>query len=217
MRVVSKLRVLDAGCGRRCAIDFPDAHVTGLDTSREALDLNPALDARIIGDVETYALPPESFDVIVCHDVLEHLPHPERALDNLVRALAPGGELHLGLPNVLSARGLATKLTPQWVHVWYYRRVKGSATAGKPGYGPFKTYLRLSLRPARLRHYASTRGLSIESLELYEAGTAARDMERSRLVRIIFPLLIGAMRLASLGTANPRLSDIELVLAKPSH
>lgn len=41
----------------------------------------------------------ESFDVILCADILEHLKEPERLLAKLPAALAPGGRLVASLPN----------------------------------------------------------------------------------------------------------------------
>ena len=40
------------------------------------------------------------FDVIVCGDVLEHLADPGAVLSALVRALAPGGDVIVSVPNV---------------------------------------------------------------------------------------------------------------------
>ena len=42
----------------------------------------------------------EPFDVIVCADVLEHLPRPEELLARIREWLAPGGTLLVSLPNV---------------------------------------------------------------------------------------------------------------------
>ena len=43
---------------------------------------------------------PEPFDVVVCADVLEHLPEPERLLGRISQWLAPKGILLVSLPNV---------------------------------------------------------------------------------------------------------------------
>ena len=47
------------------------------------------------------------FDVVVCADVLEHLPRPELLLARIAEWLAPGGTLLVSLPNVanLHVRG----------------------------------------------------------------------------------------------------------------
>jgi 2-polyprenyl-3-methyl-5-hydroxy-6-metoxy-1,4-benzoquinol methylase len=43
---------------------------------------------------------PEPFDVVVCADVLEHLPEPERLLEKISQWLGPDGILLVSLPNV---------------------------------------------------------------------------------------------------------------------
>ena len=45
------------------------------------------------------SLPPESFELVVCFEVLEHVSVPERVLDELARVLAPGGVLAVSTPN----------------------------------------------------------------------------------------------------------------------
>jgi SAM-dependent methyltransferase len=194
--VAMGLRILEAGCGRRCQPDTPpDAHVVGLDVDEVGLALNDRVDERIVADLENADLPPESFDRIVCHDVLEHLPRPIAALDNLVGSLAPGGELRLGLPNVTSRKSVAAKLTPYAFHVLVYRML-GYEDAGKPGHAPFPTYLRWSLRRPALEQWARSRGLDIlESRK--EAGEAFG--ERPVLRRLV-------------GSA----SELRLVLRKPA-
>jgi 2-polyprenyl-3-methyl-5-hydroxy-6-metoxy-1,4-benzoquinol methylase len=152
-------RVLDAGCGRKCDPSIPDdAYVVGVDIDPDGLALNGRLDEAVVADLGTASLP-GLFDLIVCNDVLEHLTDPYSALDNLAGALAPGGRMILGLPNVFSFKALLTKWTPLSLHIWAARRL-GYEHAGEPGHGPFKTYLRMSLRRRRLLHWASERGLT---------------------------------------------------------
>jgi SAM-dependent methyltransferase len=42
------------------------------------------------------------FDIVIIKHVVEHLPHPERAIAELGRILAPGGTLILSAPNLSS-------------------------------------------------------------------------------------------------------------------
>lgn len=187
------MRILDAGCGRdRVYVDFPaDAFVTGIDVDADALALNPDLDEKIVGDIQTYPLEPSGYDAIVCWDVLEHLPSPQAALERMTRALKPGGTLILGLPNVVSPKGLATKLTPHSFHVWFYRHVFEDENAGTPGYGPYKTYLRWSLRPAALRRFAAEQGLTVTRFELTGSAQFQQLADRHRLasglLRAVWP------------------------------
>jgi SAM-dependent methyltransferase len=206
------MRLLDAGCGRDThAIELPDdCHVVGIDVSRAALDANPSLDDRIVGDLETYPLPANTFDLAVCWDVLEHLRRPEMALDNLVRSLKPGGKLVIGIPNVLTPKALATKFTPHRFHVFVYKRLFAFPNAGLPGHGPFPTYLRWSLRPHALEDYARRRALVVDEFRRYPSPSMAAVYDRhpratAWLVRIWTLLFRGA---------DPRESELRIVLRK---
>lgn len=50
-----------------------------------------------VARVETWS---RAFDVVVCADVLEHLPDPAAVLDRVRGWIAPGGRLFVSLPNV---------------------------------------------------------------------------------------------------------------------
>jgi ubiquinone/menaquinone biosynthesis C-methylase UbiE len=52
----------------------------------------------IVSDITSIPVPDRSFDSILCSEVFEHLPFPERSLDELHRILKPGGLLILTAP-----------------------------------------------------------------------------------------------------------------------
>jgi 2-polyprenyl-3-methyl-5-hydroxy-6-metoxy-1,4-benzoquinol methylase len=89
-----------------------------MDTRQEVLDKNDVVRERILVDVQSYPLRPRDFDLIICHDVLEHLSSPEKALANFARAIRDGGMIVLASPVVNSVKGIITKLTPHWFHVF---------------------------------------------------------------------------------------------------
>jgi 2-polyprenyl-3-methyl-5-hydroxy-6-metoxy-1,4-benzoquinol methylase len=67
------------------------------------------IDRFIIADIEQQSLDlePESFDVIICGDVLEHLRDPWSALQYLTGFLHHGGTFVISLPNILYWRAFA--------------------------------------------------------------------------------------------------------------
>jgi 2-polyprenyl-3-methyl-5-hydroxy-6-metoxy-1,4-benzoquinol methylase len=154
---IAQQRVLDAGCGRHLhlgysGINLRDAHVTGIDLSRAALDQNDRIQRKILGDLQTYPLEPEAFDVVICQDVLEHLPRPDKALANMAQALKPGGEILIAVSNPASLKGLVTKFTPHVFHRFVYQRGWfGYTFVDDPAYPPFKTFMRWSNRPSALK------------------------------------------------------------------
>lgn len=97
--------VLDGGCGtgtKSVALSVAGANVTGIDHSTASLSLGRQLADWVRTDVRwvegslmrTQGLfAPASFDWIVSWGVLHHLPNPERAFNDLVGLLRPGGTI----------------------------------------------------------------------------------------------------------------------------
>lgn len=119
------MRVLDAGCGqgrhsvelmrRGClawSLDLnPDdlryARYLLADLAREQHAARPGADpaaypplpfVALRGDTERLPFPDACFDRVLCTEVLEHVPHPERAAAELVRVLKPDGVLAVSVP-----------------------------------------------------------------------------------------------------------------------
>lgn len=83
----SDRRTLDIGAQNGpYAVHFP---------RRIALDIKKGIGVRIVGDAQALGIRDGSFDVVLCTEVLEHLPEPQRAIDEIFRILAPGGQLLL--------------------------------------------------------------------------------------------------------------------------
>jgi SAM-dependent methyltransferase len=70
------------------------AHDFGLEPG--TLGKYTALDYQ--SDITGIPVPDESFDVILCTEVLEHVPEPIRAIREIARILKPGGKLLLTAP-----------------------------------------------------------------------------------------------------------------------
>jgi len=57
-----------------------------------------ATNVDILGDITDIPLPDESFDSILCSEVIEHVPDPILAIQELARLLKPGGKLIVTAP-----------------------------------------------------------------------------------------------------------------------
>lgn len=63
--------------------------------NRVALDIKPGAGVQVLGDAQALGLAANVFDVVLCTEVLEHLPEPQQAIDEMHRVLKPGGTLLL--------------------------------------------------------------------------------------------------------------------------
>ena len=100
-------RVLDAGCGAGYGSELLNsagaAEVVAVDSSEAALQLaraavSPGVTCEL-GDVTELPYPDDSFDGVVCFEVIEHVEDPERVMDELARVLRPDGLLFISSPN----------------------------------------------------------------------------------------------------------------------
>ena len=93
--------VIDIGCGGGFmaeALAKRSAHVVGIDPSEGAVQAarihaaahNLSIDYEI-GQAEYLEFGDESFDIVVCVDVLEHVESLEKTIQQIARILKPGG------------------------------------------------------------------------------------------------------------------------------
>lgn len=90
---INPVSVLDAGCGegftlRRLKEWGIGQELKGMDISASVISeghrLNPGLDLEV-GDISKINYPGDSFDLVLCLEVLEHLPDPASALNEVMR------------------------------------------------------------------------------------------------------------------------------------
>lgn len=100
---LSSKRVLDVGCGGGILSDSmarKGANVTGIDLSTKALRVarlhalevqTANLDFREVSVEALAAEQPDSFDVVTCMEMLEHVPDPASVVQSCARLVKPGG------------------------------------------------------------------------------------------------------------------------------
>jgi 2-polyprenyl-6-hydroxyphenyl methylase/3-demethylubiquinone-9 3-methyltransferase len=103
-------RVLDVGCGGGIlseSMSGRGANVTGIDLGEKALKVaqlhqmesGAKVDYRLVA-VETLAEEqPESFDVVTCMEMLEHVPDPAAVIEACARLVKPGGTVFFSTIN----------------------------------------------------------------------------------------------------------------------
>lgn len=210
----ARLTVLEAGCGSLSSVRMPvTARIVGVDISAEQLERNTTVHEKIQADLQTCDLPRGAYDVVVCWDVLEHLPEPRQALEKLFAGVAPRGLIVLAFPNVLSLKGIVAKFTPLLVHEVVNRFVYGERTH-QAAYQVFPTYLRWAIAPQSVVQMAVERGFAVELSAIYESGMQQKFRRKIGLTGIPWKAMRSLVRLLTVGVIDPDGTDCLLVLRR---
>ncbi len=122
---VGDISVLEVGCGEGGNL-LPFARrgcrVVGVDLSEQRVRQAESFFSRecaagtfICDDVMHYRGDGRLFDLIVCHDVVEHIPEKGKMLLALKRLLAPGGRLFVAFPAWQMPFGGHQQIARSWV------------------------------------------------------------------------------------------------------
>jgi dolichol-phosphate mannosyltransferase len=111
-------RILDIGCGSsRIVQSLPQA--VGLDMQIRKLRWLRAPGRHLVqGSLSAIPFADQTFDAVICSEVIEHIPRDQLDLSDMVRVLGPGGTLVLGTPDYgrwiwRTLEGLYKKVFPQ--------------------------------------------------------------------------------------------------------
>lgn len=203
------ISILHAGCGRdRNEVTRPyrdQCRIVGVDTD-PSVEFHSVLYRR---PLENTGLVPQSFDLICCEYVLEHVEHPEAVFREFRRLLRPTGRLLVLTPNLYAYTALAALVTPQWFH----------HLMGRMRYGPgcesdmYRTRYRCNT-VRRLRTLAQATGFEVLRLELVTNGPAwlpwfpglnlyHRLIARHKALAQLRCALLAELTVTSSGTCSP--------------
>jgi SAM-dependent methyltransferase len=171
---VRGLRVLDVGCGDRPYEELLSgaAEIVGFDVPG-----NPHADLH--GSIDAIPVEEASFDVVLCLQVLEHVPDPAAAVRELRRVVKPGGRVLLSTHGIYPFHPNPDDLW-RWTHDGLERlfRANGewSSVTVRPGAGTAATVAMLvahviDLLAKRVR----LRPLGTPLVALLNAGGEALD------------------------------------------
>ena len=210
------LRVLEAGCGREWHLraDHVKTELTGVDLDAAALEYRKGvkrdLDCAIVGDLRTVPLPVHHFDLVYSSFVLEHVDGAEKALDNMLRSLKPGGLLIIRVPDLSGVQTFFSRILPHWCAVAYYRHVWKIKKAGQPGFAPYPVHYDPVISSSGFHDYCRDRNLAI--IEQFGVGSyAARGT--GFLSRVV-PIAARIVSIASFGRVHDRYVDLTFVARK---
>ncbi len=99
--------ILEIGCGEGFILNqFPKGQLYGIDVSNKAIELaknrtksNTRVKEVSVQNGERTSYPNGMFDVVVCSEVLEHVPHPQKVIQEMMRVAKPNGKLIMTFPN----------------------------------------------------------------------------------------------------------------------
>ena len=190
------------------------AHVTVVDIDEDQIRNNDYAQQTILGDIQTYRFAPDSFDLVICYNVLEHVPDVEAALSGFCDSLKPGGLILIGAPNPKSLSGVVTKYSPHWFHVWFYRHVRGDKKAGLPGQAPFPTFFHPLVTPSKLEAFAAAHGLQVIYREEYESPRYPEIRARKPAFAALLDTAAAAINFLLPGKTDVRHGDYHVILRK---
>lgn len=212
-----ELSIYEAGGGSTSFLPLDvlrRSHVTVVDIDADQVRNNEYADEAILGDIQTHRFMPESFDLIICYNVIEHVPDVEAALRGFCDALKPNGLILIGAPNPRSLSGVVTKYSPHWFHVWFYRHIRGDAKAGLPGEAPFPTHFHPLVTPSNLEAFAKRHGLQVIYRKQYESPRYPEMRRRKPRFAGLIDAAAKAMN-SILPNTDVRHGDYHVILRKP--
>ena len=213
------VRIYEAGGGSASALPLSslnNRNILVVDIDEIQLRNNEYADTKILGDIQTYAPPPNSFDLITCYNVIEHLTAVDQAIKQFFRALAPGGLLFIGAPNPESLFGMITKYSPHWFHVWFYRVILRRKNAGKPGHVPFPTVYHPIVSPKQLLKFSAQIGFEVVYLNIYIGDNFTKVSETRPVLGSLLNVGVSVLNALTFNKLNLAHGDYHVVLQKPA-
>ncbi|MEW6744408.1 MAG: methyltransferase domain-containing protein [Planctomycetota bacterium] len=114
------IKNLDMVCSEYLGPDIPGGHVENGIRHENA---------------EALSFPESTFDLVVCNDVLEHLPHPKQGISEMCRVLRTGGRLFVTIPfepaqdmNVVRAEMIDGKIVHHLPEVYHGNPLSSSGS-----------------------------------------------------------------------------------------
>jgi SAM-dependent methyltransferase len=69
------------------------------------MDIEPGPSVDLVGDARKIPIADQSIDVVLCTQVIEHIPDPQAVVQEIHRILRPGGSLILSVPSIFPQHG----------------------------------------------------------------------------------------------------------------
>jgi len=113
--------ILEIGCGDGATAAYAkraekSGHYVGVELSAAAAERASAVDQMIVANIEETKLdfPPQTFDVLIASEVLEHLVDPWAVLRTIHPLMKTGGRVFASSPNIAHKSTLSMLLAGRW-------------------------------------------------------------------------------------------------------
>ncbi len=191
------------------------SHVTVVDIDEEQIRNNDYAQETILGDIQTYRFKPDSFDLVICYNVIEHLPDVEAALSGFCEA----AEARRPDPDRRAQSEIAVRrrhqilaaLVPCLVLPPCARRQK---MAGQPGHAPFPTFFHPLVTLSNLEAFAKAHGLQVIYRKEYESPRFPEMRLRKPVFAALLDAAAAVMNFVLPGKADVRHGDYHVILRK---
>ena len=115
-------KIIDIGCGKGRFIKalhslFPKAEFYGIDISERMINFCPKEARVLVGNILDIKYPSNFFDYIYCVETLEHSVRPNKAIEEMVRILKPGGKIVIIDKNLEKSGKLKIEPWEQWFNL----------------------------------------------------------------------------------------------------
>lgn len=170
--------LLDIGCNQGMYLRaYKNGSRFGIDLSQSVLKKaksrldNQTVIHFAVGDSENlFFFKPNSFDHVLCSEVLEHCLHPQKVFDSIAHVLKPGGIALLTTPNY-------TRHRPEWIDLGALKdyNIHSDCEQG---------YFHTAYKPEELGAFARVAGLQVREL-----GTLEKEVKYAAKIPAAFLLL----------------------------
>jgi len=193
---------LDYGAGRgnvqQMNFKGKATFIAGVDPD-EAVFSNPYVDEAKILPLPSGRIPyaDESFDLVYCTNVMEHVETPEATFREVARVLKPGGVFIAKTPNKNHYMPVIARITPVSFHKFY------NGLRGRETHDTFKTQYKCN-SPNQVQHYQKQTGFDLNEINLWEG--------RPEYLRIFWPLYIFGLLYERIVNASEALAPLRSVM-----
>jgi SAM-dependent methyltransferase len=189
---------LDLGCGHQVFPSWVDADAAGMiaqcrtavgiDLDLPSLQQNTSLRDRVMGALERLPFSGESFDLVTCNWVVEHLDAPGDVLAEIRRVLRPGGRFLFHTPNRNAPSLRIAAHTPERLKaplIWMLERRRPEDV--------FPTHYRMNTAED-IHRLAGDAGLEVERIEQLSSAAVTAILGPLAIPELLFLRILQSER-----------------------